>query len=256
MSDSKLIICAVDIGYSNVKIATREANDTIFDVSIYPTYVTTELEDDAQLVKRNRDEEVCVYPNGNMWHAFTDGPDGQEFHDNDHMTEMYLALYFGALAKISKKVGTEIDLLVMGLPVRLAHNEGERSKLTARLTDAFIINSKLTVTVKKVMVFPPGVSVINDITNRDGLIAKDELALFLKREVSQLTGDVVKEPRKNTRPLGAIHVIAAAGGGTAFYENVIHETFPHKIVSSPNPAASNAIGFWNYGVDAMFYGDK
>ncbi|TDB45578.1 ParM/StbA family protein [Photorhabdus luminescens] len=252
MSDSRLIVCAVNIGYSNVKIATGEANDTILDMSIYPADATTELED----VKRNRDKEVCVYPNGNMWLAFTEQPDGREFHDNDHMTEIYLALYFGALAKISKKVRTETDLLVTGLLICLAQNEGKCSKLTACLIGVFVINSKLIVTVKKVMVLPPGIGVINDITNRDGLITEDELVPLLKRAVPQLASDVVKESRKNPRSLGAIHVISAAGGGEAFYGNVIHKAFPHKIVSSPNPVASNAIGFWNYGVDAMFYGDK
>ncbi|EYU16552.1 hypothetical protein [Photorhabdus aegyptia] len=193
MSDSKLIVCAVNIGYSNVK------------------------------------------------------------------TEMYLALYFRALAKISKKVGTEIDLLVTGLPVRLAQNESESSKLTARLTGTFAINPKLAVIVKKVMVLPRGVGVINGTTNRDNLITEDELVPLLKRAVPQIVGDVVKKNRKNIRSLGAIHVIAATSGGTAFYENVIHEFFPHaKIVSNPDPVAvaSNQIGFWSYGVNGMFYGDK
>lgn len=54
------------------------------------------------------------------------------------MTEMYLALYLASLDKITAKAGNEIDLVVTGLPVRLA-NESERAKLTARLTGTFTI---------------------------------------------------------------------------------------------------------------------
>lgn len=340
MSKTNAIVCAVDIGYSNIKIATGDAYSPAPDIAIFPAYATTEEEEDVNLVKRNRDHEVTVYPNGNMWRAFTDRPDGRELHDSYHTTEMYLALYFGALAKISEKVGNKIDLLVTGLPVRLANDENERTKLIARLTGTFTITGSTKVTVKRVMVIPQGVGVINDIANRKGFISQDELsesnilvidpgffsmdyvafsngsrvmgssgsslkatstiidgivralneenpherrddlpeiieialrkdaATFfngvrhidmkplLSKVIPQIAGGVVKELRKNVRSLGAIHIIATAGGGAAFYEAAVREAFPTaRVVSSPNPVASNAIGFWNYGVDTAIYGE-
>lgn len=79
---------------------------------------------------------------------------------------------------------------------------------------------------------------------------------LLEEAIPSIASDVVKELRKSTRVLGPVHIIAAAGGGTRFYEQTIREEFPRaRIVSSPLPVASNAIGFWNYGVDLMLYGD-
>lgn len=340
MSKKNAIVCGVDIGYSNVKIATGDAFASVPDVSIFPAYATTEEEEDVNLVKRNRAHEVTVYPNGNMWRAFTDRPDGRELHDSYHTTEMYMALYFGSLAKIAEKVGNTVDLLVTGLSVRLASDDNERSKLVARLTGTFAINPTTKVTVKQVMVIPQGVGVINDVANREGFISEDELSEsnilvidpgffsmdyvafsngsrvmgssgsslkatstiiegivrmlneenpherrddlpemveialrkdaptffngarhievkpLLSRVIPQIAGGVVKELRKNVRSLGAIHIIVTAGGGAPYYELAVREAFQNaRVVTSPNPVASNAIGFWNYGVDTVIYGD-
>ncbi|HHA1523750.1 TPA: rod shape-determining protein MreD [Enterobacter cloacae] len=339
MSNDKLVVCGIDIGYSNVKIAVGDSADDKPTVSIYPAYATNEPVDDVRLVKRSCEHEVLVYPGGKEWRAFTERPDARELHDRYHMTEMYLALYLASLDKITAKAGNEIDLVVTGLPVRLA-NESERAKLTARLTGTFTIAPGKTVTVKKCLVLQQGVGVINDIVNRPGLISQEELekstilvvdpgffsmdyiafksgsrvsgssgsslkatsaiiesivnrlnadnpeeriddlpeiieiALrnneqsfyngfrhislrpLLEEAIPSIASDVVKELRKSTRVLGPVHIIAAAGGGTRFYEQTIREEFPRaRIVSSPLPVASNAIGFWNYGVDLMLYGD-
>lgn len=340
MSNDELVVCGIDIGYSNVKIAVGKSADYEPTVSIYPAYATSGPEDDFNLVKQNREHEVLVYPGGQEWRAFTQRPDARELHDRYHMTDMYLALYLASLDKVTNKMGGVIDLVVTGLPVRLA-NDAERAKLTARLTGTFTLAPGKTVTVRKCLVLQQGVGVINDIANRKGLISSEELSSstilvidpgffsmdyiafknggrvsnssgssfkatsaiiehivnrlneehpeersdelpevieialrnnkqtffngfrhitlrpLLDLAIPAIAGDVVKELRKTTRALGPVHIIAAAGGGTEFYEKSIREAFPHaRVVSSPLPVASNAIGFWNYGVDLMLYGEE
>lgn len=334
MNESPFNIVSIDIGYSNVKIATGTVHNNDPTVEVYPAYATTREEDEIQLVKRDRASEAVVYPEGNMWRVFTDMPDSRELHNRYHTTEMYLALYYGGLLKATKGTNGVIDLLVTGLPVDIANHEQQRAELTARLTGTFKITPDNTVTVKRVIVLAQGVGVINDILNQDGMIsdeelghsnilvvdpgfysmdyvafsrgdrlpnssgtslnatsviiehivailneenpheAKDdmqeiievalrngqtrffngfryvELEPFIQRVVSQVASEVVKELRKRTRAVGPIHIIAAAGGGTRFYEKAIRDAFPQaKVLVSPNPVASNAIGFWHYGVD-------
>ncbi|CAB5594905.1 Uncharacterised protein [Citrobacter werkmanii] len=91
MSNDKLVVCGIDIGYSNVKIAVGDSADDKPTVSIYPAYATNEPVDDVRLVKRSCEHEVLVYPGGKEWRAFTERPDARELHDRYHMTEMYLA---------------------------------------------------------------------------------------------------------------------------------------------------------------------
>lgn len=62
MSNDKLVVCGIDIGYSNVKIAVGDSADDKPTVSIYPAYATNEPVDDVRLVKRSCEHEVLVYP--------------------------------------------------------------------------------------------------------------------------------------------------------------------------------------------------
>ena len=64
MSNDKLVVCGIDIGYSNVKIAVGDSADDKPTVSIYPAYATNEPVDDVRLVKRSCEHEVLVYPGG------------------------------------------------------------------------------------------------------------------------------------------------------------------------------------------------
>lgn len=63
-------------------------------------------------------------------------------------TEQYKALFFGALAYLNQ---TEIDCLVVGLPVSEMHNA---SKLKAMVEGEHIISSDLTVKIHSAMVVP------------------------------------------------------------------------------------------------------
>jgi plasmid segregation protein ParM len=74
-------------------------------------------------------------------------------------------------------------------------------------------------------------------------ISVDELHSFLAKS-SPIISDVVKEIKTRIGGSQDIHTILLTGGGAAFYEKVIEETFPlNRIEILPDPSFTNAIGF-------------
>lgn len=331
--DLKFIV-GLDIGYSNVKIACGNAQSFEPSVSVYPAYATAEPETDLALAKKS-DHEVKVYPHGNEWRVFTNRVGHRELHEKYHTSEMYMALFYGSLIKATEGRSNVIDVLVTGLPVRIANSDDERQQLCKLFTGTHEVSPGQFVTVKEVVVLSQGVGIMNDVLNRDGLLSDDDIEFSnilvidpgyfsmdyvtfsrgdRKREFSgsslnatsviideiirtledefpeegiqeaerietafrrgdktfnngfrnveiqplvdkitpRIVGTVVAELLKRTRSIGAVHIIISAGGGSRFYDQSIKDAFKQaRVIQSPNPVASNAIGYWHYGAEEL-----
>ncbi|PHM72224.1 ParM/StbA family protein [Xenorhabdus sp. KJ12.1] len=334
MTQASKFIVGLDIGYSNVKIACGISQAIEPSISIYPAYATIEPETDVALGKKN-ENELKVYRHKNEWRVFTNRVGHRELHDKYHTSEMYMALFYGALIKATIGRSNVIDVLVTGLPVRIANSESERKTLSELLIGKHEVAPGHVITVKEVAVLSQGVGIMNDVLNRDGLISDDEVEFSnilvidpgyfstdyvtfsrgdRKREFSgsslnatsviieeivrtletnhpeegmqeaerietafrrgdktfnngfrnveikplidevtpRIVGTVVAELLNRTRSIGPIHIIVSAGGGIRFYDSFIKEAFKNaRVIQSPNPVASNAIGYWHYGAEAF-----
>lgn len=330
--DSQFIV-GLDIGYSNVKIACGTSKSFEPSLSVYPAYATSEPETDLALAKKS-EHELKVFPNGNEWRVFINRVGHRELHDKYHSSEMYMALFYGALLKATEGRSTDvIDVLVTGLPVRIANSDDERKHLSEQLTGRHEVTPGRFILVKEVAVLSQGVGIMNDVLNRDGLISDDdvefsnilvidpgyysldyvtfvrgdrqrqfsgsnlnaasviieemartyeqenpsegalenerietafrrgdktfnngfrnvEIAPLIEKVTPRIAGVVVAELLNRTRSIGPIHIIISAGGGSSFYNEPIKEAFKTaRVIQSPNPVASNSIGYWHYGAE-------
>lgn len=334
MTQDWKFIVGLDIGYSNVKIACGDSQSFEPSVSVYPAYATAEPETDLALAKKS-EHELKVYPHGKEWRVFTNRVGHRELHDKYHTSEMYMALFYGSLIKATNGRSNIIDVLVTGLPVRIANSDEERQQLSRSFTGTHEVAPGQFVTVKEVVVLSQGVGIMNDVLNRDGLISDDDIEFSnilvidpgyfsmdyvtfsrgdRKREFSgsslnatsviieeivrtletefpdegtqeserietafrrgdktfnngfrnveiqplvdkitpRIVGTVVAELLNRTRSIGPVHIIISAGGGSRFYDQSIREAFRHaRVIQSPNPVASNSIGYWHYGAEAL-----
>lgn len=174
MFQQKKFVVGLDIGYSNVKIA-RGYNDSFEpEVSVFPAYATPDEESDLTL-GRKAEEELKVYPNGNEWRVFTNRIGHRELHDKYHTSEMYKALFFGALIKATEGRTNVIDVLVTGLPVRLANSEDEREILGKLLVGRFEVAPGRVIVVNSVSVLSQGVGIMNDVINTPNLLSDDDI---------------------------------------------------------------------------------
>jgi len=337
MKQKSQFVVGLDIGYSNVKIAIGDAQSFEPSVQVYPAYATSEPETDLALAKKS-EHEVKVYPNGNEWRVFSNRVGHRELHDKYHSTEMYMALFYGALIKATAGRSNIIDMLVTGLPVRIANSQEEREQLSRQLSGTHEVSPGTFITVKEVGVLSQGVGIMNDVLNREGLISDEDVefsnilvidpgfysmdyVMFArgdrKKEFSgsslnatsviidevvrlmesehpeegtqeaerietalrngektfnngfrnveiqplvdkitpRIVGSVVAELLKRTRSVGPIHIIISAGGAATFYDSSIKDAFKQaRVIQSPNPVASNAIGYWHYGAEAFVNG--
>ncbi|MDI9095098.1 rod shape-determining protein MreD [Proteus vulgaris] len=174
MNQSERFIVGLDIGYSNVKVACGGTQLLDPKVTIFPAYATPEPESDLALAKKSPDE-VKVYPNGTEWRVFTNRVGHRELHESYHSTEMYKALFYGALIKATEGRSDVIDILVTGLPVRIANSEADRSQLCESFTGKHEVTPGRFILVKEVVVLSQGVGIMNDILNTEGLISDEDL---------------------------------------------------------------------------------
>jgi len=174
MNQEDKFIVGLDIGYSNVKVACGGTQLFEPNISIFPAYATPDPESDLALAKKSSDE-VKVFPDGSEWRVFTNRVGHRELHENYHSTEMYKALFYGALIKATEGRSDVIDVLVTGLPVRIANSEQERGQLSASLTGRHEVYPGRVILVKEVVVLSQGVGIMNDILNSEGMISDDDL---------------------------------------------------------------------------------
>lgn len=174
MNLNKAFVVGLDIGYSNVKIACGDANSLEPSVTVIPAYATSEPETDLALAKKS-EHETKVYPNGNEWRVFTNRVGHRELHDKYHNTEMYMALFYAAIIKATEGREKVIDILVTGLPVRIANSQSERDQLAKVLTGNHEVAPGVIITVKEVVVLSQGVGIMNDVLNRDGMISDEDV---------------------------------------------------------------------------------
>lgn len=174
MIKPKQFAVGLDIGYSNVKIACGYTEQYEPATSLCPAYATSEEETDLDLAKKSPNE-LKVYPNQKEWRVFTNRIGHRELHDKYHTSDMYMALFYGALIKATEGRTNVIDMLVTGLPVKLANSDTERELLAKRLTGQFEVYPGRTIVVKQVEVISQGVGTMNDVLNTADLLSDDDI---------------------------------------------------------------------------------
>jgi len=160
-----MFVLGLDIGYSNLKVAmgqkggdmaTRILPAGAGSIDLMPRQVGSGLGTDF----------LQVQIGGNKWAAGVE-PDRlqgweRELHKDYKSTDVYKALFYAALLISEQSV---IDVLVTGLPVDQAMNDGQRKELAELLSGEHHITPKRTVTVKEVVVVPQPAGAYMDIVH-------------------------------------------------------------------------------------------
>lgn len=157
-------IFGLDIGYSNVKGAYGYADAEEPTTFVRPAHA-------APLESVNGDRvaapgEVFVTVKGASWLSLISPARAdvkRELHANYPATDLYYALFLGALAVGTNNGETVIDRLITGLPSNQAREPELVEALKQRLIGAHQVAPSVSVEVKEVVVVPQPAGILADI---------------------------------------------------------------------------------------------
>lgn len=162
-------VLALDIGYSNLKLAHGDIKDEYPSVLCRPSQavpITAMGPGYAAGAGRNSGE-YQVLVGDESWAACIDpgrvADSGRALHEDFASRDSYRALFHASLAASGQD---EIDLVVTGLPVHQFHEQSRREALKAQLKGTHKISTKRQVSVKEVHVVPQPMGAYWDVYSR------------------------------------------------------------------------------------------
>jgi len=157
-------VVGLDIGYSNVKIAFGYPSQGEPKTLVRPAHA-------APIAAVNGEHsaapgEYFVMVKGESWLSMITPARAdikRELHSNYPSTDLYYALFLGALAAATENGQTVIDQLITGLPTSQSRDQALIDALTKRLIGKHQVAPAVAIEVKNVMVVPQPAGILNDI---------------------------------------------------------------------------------------------
>lgn len=150
-------VLALDIGYSNLKLAFGDASDECPTVLARPSQAVplAEMGPGYAAGAGRGTGEFQVLVNGDSWVACLDpgrvANAGRALHEDFSSRDSYRALFHASLVATGQDV---IDLVVTGLPVHQFHDASRREALKKQLEGTHHVAGRREVSVKEVHVVP------------------------------------------------------------------------------------------------------
>ena len=209
------VISAIDIGYGYTKYTTSISDDGKIECGLFPSIAPMspheELSGDFFIVRDTKKIES----GGIKWEV---GPDVYEIatrndvralHDNFVNSEQWKVLFLGALAY---QGNTEIDYLILGLPVS---NMSKREEMEKMAKGTHVIGD-LTVVIHNVVVVPQPLGALYNFAVRSGDFSRFTMTNNLVIDPGYLTFDFlltrgfsVNSHRSGARPGGMSSILGA-----------------------------------------------
>jgi len=153
-----MLVCAIDVGYGNVKFSRTENGMTRYDH--FPSIAALSLHDGEVGDGVTARKDIIPVTVGNESYrvgkdaalALPANESGRILNPDYHKSNPYLALFRGALGYMGKP--RVIDLLVTGLPVEHFLSGGERGILEARITGEHAFPDGSSVLIKQGWAIP------------------------------------------------------------------------------------------------------
>lgn len=217
MSKAPLVIRALDLGSGYAK--ANHLVDGKLEYFSFPALAPRHTGRDLSSSLLGKRDTVVVNVEGTLYEV---GPDSADLDTNDSTrnlndqyiyTDQYRAVMYGALHYMGE---TEIDLLVIGLPLTTIHRSDDLRKMTV---GTHKLNDTTTVTVKDVLVLPqPMGGLYYCLAQSD----KREEFEFLREETNLIidpgyltfdflvtNGDKINDARSSAHPGGVSKVLRA-----------------------------------------------
>ena len=144
---------AIDIGYSNLKLASMAGDGTI-QTQVLPAGAAP-VDCMPERLNDGDDDGLCVMVGDELYAAGVPQSRFQKWnrslHEDYPSTDSYRALFHAGLLSLG---ATDIDTLVTGLPVSQYRDEARRSALADQLTGTHQVTRKRQIRIKSVKVVP------------------------------------------------------------------------------------------------------
>ncbi len=156
-----MYVIGADIGYNNVKVAHGDVSWGKPRLRVWPALAVPERSVGMRFAHGEGDEDLSlrVWARGEPWLVGVDpsqvqGRNLRELHEDYTQSDGWEAMLAAALSCAGR---SDVDLLVVGMPVSQYHEAGRRDRLKERLVGSFQVSEGRWVSVKRVEVLPqPG----------------------------------------------------------------------------------------------------
>jgi len=192
LKKKKPVICSIDVGSGYVKMS--KSTDTNIKLHSFPSIPAKKSDQSLAVEEVGNRECETVYVNGCAYEIGDDAELSQtrggirEFDEEYSMSDGYLALFYGALLKLKE---TDIDIMVVGLPITHSKDQTKVDSLKTRLEGEHRINGDIVVNIKKVRVVGQPMGGLYDYLNRSGKLQKLGTNRYLIVDPGQYTWDWV-----------------------------------------------------------------
>lgn len=229
LPEKEIVVSAIDIGYGYTKYSTGIDKDFNIECSLFPSITPLSPHEDLSgefFVSRDTKK---IEHGGMVWEVgpdvsdITTRNDVRALHENFVRSEQWRVLFLGALAYQGH---TEIDYLILGLPVSNMNKRNEMEKMaigTHKIGDMSVI-------IKNVLVVPQPLGALYNFSIRNGDFHRFTRTNTLVIDPGYLTFDfmvskgfAVNPHRSGARPGGMSSILNAIASSISQSEGVEYE---------------------------------